>query len=148
MKEFLIVLREHKDEYLSMGQKLNWDLIRKALNDNSQREGFDFLQMDLAALEKMAGSGRWGWEERAVARQKEQSESCNHDPSQRSEWPGPDNQTWEWRGEELDGSFEAPATPWWQQHWVTSQLFQLFIGNQSHSVETQIKLMHSNGWRA
>ena len=48
-------------------KKLNWDLIRKALNDKP-REGFELLQMDLAALEKMAGSGRRGWEGKRTLR--------------------------------------------------------------------------------
>lgn len=128
-------------------KKLNWDLIRKALNDKP-REGFELLQMDLAALEKMAGSRRRGWEGRSCKPGRKSSQKAVTMIQAKGQ-SGLDQITAMGmeRGEELDGSFEAPATL------VAATLghqpaIPIIHRNQSHSVETQIKLMHSNGWRA
>lgn len=128
-------------------KKLNWDLIRKALSDKP-REGFELLQMDLAALEKMAGSRRRGWEGRSCKPGRKSSQKAVTMIQAKGQ-SGLDQITAMGmeRGEELDGSFEAPATL------VAATLghqpaIPIIHRNQSHSVETQIKLVHSNGWRA
>ena len=92
-------------------KKLNWDLIRKAINDKP-REGFELLQMDLAALKKMAGSGRWGWEGRSCKPGRKSSQKAVTMIQAKGQ-SGLDQITAMGmeRGEELDGSFEAPPVP-------------------------------------
>lgn len=128
-------------------KKLNWDWIRKALI-GEPREGFELYQMDLAALEEMGGSGRREWEGRSSKPGRESSRKAITVIQAKGQG-GLDQITAMGmeRGEELDVSFEAPITL------VAATLghqpaIPIIHRNQSRSMETQIKLVHSNGWGA
>ena len=102
----------------------------------------------LTLRERRGGGGRRGWEGRNCKPGRKSSQKAVTTIQDKGQ-SGLDQITAMGmeRGEELDGSFEAPATL------VAATLghqpaIPIIHRNQSHSVETQIKLVHSNGWRA